>query len=388
MILHVPVTVMLVIGLVWKAVDLARAPHDRVLRLLVAALFLLAGGDLLGFPEVDGTVSAFTAAGVGKVAFNWIYMCGLGALVLFFAAATGAPAAYRRRIRLQIGLLVAVLAALTLTMIATPPELRGHTLSTPHMAQPAITSFYLIGNVYFVYGYLTAGLWALRYTRMASRHLAPSLRAMTGGLFGLAATSAARAVWVAVRVCSPESYHHYDTVNRALTDVALGAVLVGISLSGGVQLLTHLRSVARHRRMYHQLTPLWTALVTVYPELVLNQGPSAARWDGLRLRHMHARFYRCLIECRDGLVRLSPYLASVAPDTDLARCRPDQLARHIAAALALKPAVEDPGAALPAVRVASPSGADMHSDAHELIAVSVAFAALPGDCRAQTAGRL
>lgn len=388
MILHLPVTVMLIIGLIWKAVDLARAPHDRVLRLLVGALLLLTTGDLLGFTEIADAVNAATAVGVGKIAFNWIYMCGLGALILFFAAATSPPAVYRRLLRLNTALLTAVLAALVLTMLATPPELRGHTLSTPHMAQPAITSFYLIGNVYFIYAYLSSGLWALCYTRMASRHLAPSLRAMAAGLFGLAATSAGRALWVVIRVDSPDSYHFYDTVNRALTDVALAAVLVGIFLSGAVQLVTHLRSVARHRRMYHQLTPLWTALVTAYPELVLNQDPPASRWDGFRLRRTHTRFYRRLIECRDGLVRLSPYLASVAPDIDLARCRPDQLVRNIAAALALKPAVEDPSTALPAVVVASPSGPDMTAEARKLIAVSTAFAALPEDRCAETAGCL
>ncbi|MET7501758.1 DUF6545 domain-containing protein [Streptomyces microflavus] len=67
---------------------------------------------------------------------------------------------------------------------------------------------------------------------------------------------------------------------------------------------------------------LLTALVTAYPELVLNQDPPASRWDGFRLRRTHTRFYRRLIECRDGLVRLSPYLASVAPDIDLAAAGP------------------------------------------------------------------
>ncbi|MFJ7423920.1 MAB_1171c family putative transporter [Streptomyces uncialis] len=388
MILHLLVTIMLITGLVWKAVDLARAPRDRLLRLLVAALFLLTAGDLLGFPEIADALSAATADGVGKVAFNWIYMCGLGALVLFFTAATGAPEVYRRHRRLHTALLAAVLVGLIMTMLATPPELRGHSLSTPHMAQPAITAFYLIGNGYFVYAYITSGLWALRYTRMASRHLAPSLRAMAGGLFGLAATSAGRVVWVALRIDSPGPCLFYETVVRTLTDVALGAVLVGIFLSGAVQLLTHLRSVIRHRRMYYQLTPLWTTLATAYPELVLNPGPTAPRREGLRLRHMHAHFYRRLIECRDGLVRLSPYLARVAPDTDLARCRPDQLARHIIAALELKPVVEDPGTALPAVFVASPSGSDMNAEARELLAISAAFATLSEQSRDQTAGYL
>ncbi|GAA0954533.1 MULTISPECIES: MAB_1171c family putative transporter [Streptomyces violaceusniger group] len=374
-ILHLAVTAMLVLGAVWKAVDLTRAPHDRLLRLLALCLFLLAAGDILGFPEVRDRLMAFAPAGVGKVAFNALYMSGLSTLILFFAASTrSAPADFRRQLRLHTGLLAGVLTALVISMIATPPALRDHTPSSPYIGQPGIAGFYLVGNAFFIYAYVVSGLWALRYARRASRHLAHSLRTMTAGLFGLALTAAGRVVLVLLRIDAPGSHSELEAANQANTDLALGCVLIGIMLFGGVQLATHLRSVLSHRRMHDQLAPLWQALVTAYPELVLHREPARPLWNRLRLRHTHARFYRRLIECRDGLVRLSPYLALAAPDTDLARCGPDRLARHITTALDLKPESEDPHTALPAVRVALPTGNDVSADARALIALSMAFA--------------
>ncbi|WP_395570347.1 MAB_1171c family putative transporter [Streptomyces sp. BK79] len=373
-ILHLAVTAMLVMGTVWKAADLIRAPHDRLLRLLVLCLLLLTAGDVLGFPEVRERMLAFTPAGVGKVVFNALYMSGLSMLILFFVASTrGAPAVFRRQLRLHTGLLVGVLAALVISMIGTPPALRDHTLSSPHIGQPGIACFYLAGNLFFIYAYVVSGLWALRHARRASRHLARGLRTMTAGLFGLALTAAGRVVLVLLRTDVPGSHPEMETVNLVITDLALACVLIGIVLFAGVQLATHLRSVLSHRRMHDQLAPLWQALVTAYPELVLTREPVRPRWQRLRLRHTHARFYRRLIECRDGLVRLSPYLALAAPDTDLARCGPDQLARHITRALALRPEREDPHTALPAVWVALPTGNDVSAEARILIALSAAL---------------
>ncbi|MEN8656205.1 DUF6545 domain-containing protein, partial [Streptomyces sp. 21So2-11] len=111
-----------------------------------------------------------------------------------------------------------------------------------------------------------------------------------------------------------------------------------------------------------------------YPELVLNRKSSSSRWNRFRIRRTHERFYRRHIECRDGLVRLSPYLTQVAPNADLAHSPADQLARYITEALALKPATEDPHTTLSAVRIAFPSGDDLAADARELIAISHSYA--------------
>jgi hypothetical protein len=372
---QVPLIILLAIGALWKGIDLARAPHDRVLRLLVACLLMLMAGEILSFPDINGAIDEATAVGVGKVAFNAIYMSGLYALILFFASSMrGARAEYRRQVRINTGLLAGVLIALAIAMVATPAAMRGHTLSTPDMAEPAIASFYVIGNAYFVYAYLASGLWALRYARKASRHLRLGLRTMALGLSGLAITSVDRVILVGLRIDEPGSHQAFNTVNWSMANWAMGIVLIGICYSAGVQLITRWRSVVHHRRMYHEMTPLWTALAAAYPELILNRAPASSTWHRFWQRRTHEqRFYRRLIECRDGLVRLSPYLTRVAPDDDLARGPADQLARHITEALALKPATEDPDTALSAARIASPAGNDMGSDARELIAISHAL---------------
>ncbi|MFD9223602.1 MAB_1171c family putative transporter [Streptomyces sp. NPDC060064] len=371
---QVPLIILLGVGVLWKGIDLARAPHDRVLRFLVASLVLLMAGEILSFPEANESIDTATAVGLGKVAFNGLYMSGLFALVLVFVSAMRGAEAYRRHLRINTGLLVGTLTALVLAVIATPAGMRGHSLSTPDMAHPAIASFYLVGNAYFVYAYLASGLWALHYARRASRNLGLGLLTMALGLIGLTITSVNRMILVALRVDEPGSHEAFNTVNWSLSDWAMGIALIGICYSGGVQLITRLRSVVHHRRRYHELAALWTALTAAYPELVLNRPPDRSRWQRLRRRRAYERrFYRRLIECRDGLVRLSPYLTRVAPDADLARGPADQLAQHINEALALKPAAESPHTELSAALVASPAANDLGADADELIALSHAL---------------
>lgn len=371
---QVPLITLLSIGVLWKGIDLSRAPHDKGLRVLVASLLMLLGGEILSLPEVNSAIDVATAIGVGKVAFNWVYMSGLFTLILFFASSVhGADATQRRRLRINAGLLGSALMALMISMIATPATMRGHSLGTPHMAEPTIASFYIIGNAYFVYAYLASALWSLRYARRASRHLGFGLKTMALGLLGLMITSVNRIILVVLRIDEPGSHEAFNTVNWSISNWAMGTVLVGICYSAGAQLINRLRSIVHHRRMHQDLTPLWTVLTTAYPELILNQAQAGTRWRPLRHRTHEQRFYRRLIECRDGLVRLSPYLARVAPDTDLTRGPAAQLARHITEALVLKPTVESPQTELSAVRVASPASNDLDADARELIAISHAL---------------
>ncbi|MFE3790128.1 MAB_1171c family putative transporter [Streptomyces goshikiensis] len=370
-----PLIALLVLGLLWKGADLVRAPHDRVLRFLVASLFLLMVGEILSFHEVNGAIDQATTAGVGKLVFNQVYLSGLFSLILVFVSATSGPEAdYRRHLRMNAGLLAGVLTTLVLVMLATPTGMRSHSLGTPNMAQPPIASFYFVGNAYFVYAYLTSGLWALRYARRASRNLGLGLLAMGLGLLGLTITSVNRVILVTLRIDEPGSHEAFNTANWSLSEWSMGIVLIGICYAGGTQLVTRVRSVLHHRRMYHELGPLWEVLTAAYPELVLSRPPSDSGWRSVRRSRTHERrFYRRLIECRDGLVRLSPYLTRVAPDADLAQAPAGRLARHVTEALAVKPPTESPHIELPAALIASPASSDLGADARQLIALSHAL---------------
>lgn len=368
-----PVIIMLITGSLWKFADLVRAPHDRLLRTLVTCLLLLLIGEVLTFPQVKSTVDDLTTVGVDKVAYNGIHMIGLYVLVLFFISSIlGASDEYRRQLRLNTVLLTVVLVSLITCMIATPPSMRSHSLSTPHMAQPAITGFYVIGNIYYIYAYVTSKLWALRCARMASRHLALGLWTIVVGLFGLMAAALNRLIWVFLSINEQGSRETFHALNASTTDWALSIVLIGICYSASVQMLLCWKSVIHHRRMFYELTPLWTVLVAAYPDLVLNRGPGPL-WNRIRRPRAHERFYRRLIECRDGLLRLSPYLTRVAPHADLAYGPADQIAEHITEALALRPAAEDEDTTLSAARIASPYSNDLGADVGELISISHAL---------------
>ncbi|MGV9918197.1 MAB_1171c family putative transporter [Streptomyces cellulosae] len=367
------VVIMLIIGSLWKLADLIRAPHDRLLRTLVSCLLLLLIGEVLSFPEVIRAVDRLTVVGVDKVAYNAIHMIGLHVLVLFFISSIrGKSAEYRRHLWFNTVFLAVVLISLSTCMVMTPPSMRPHTLSTPHMAQPTIAGFYIIGNIYYIYAYVATMLWVWRCARMATRHLALGLWNMAVGLFGLMVSAVNRLVWVFLRINDHGSREVFRTLNSSMTDWALSIVLIGICYSASIQMFLCWKSVLHHRRMFCQLTPLWTALVAAYPDLVLKREP-ASMWSRLRRPRAHERFYRRLIECRDGLVRLSPYLTRVAPHADLAHGPSEQTARHITEALALQPAKENPDMALLAARVALPHSNDLGADVGELISISRAL---------------
>jgi hypothetical protein len=124
----------------------------------------------------------------------------------------------------------------------------------------------------------------------------------------------------------------------------------------------------QHRRVVRQLSPLWTMLHEAYPEDELSRVPSGRWRDLLRLRGVHRRYYRRVIECRDGLVRVSPYLAS-AGDLD----KPVYLASALREALHARAAgAPVAGQAMP---IAVPDGDGLDADVRQLVALSKALRA-------------
>ncbi|MFD7923603.1 MAB_1171c family putative transporter [Streptomyces sp. NPDC059740] len=365
---------LMTVGALWKGFDLLRAPYDRALRALFACLALLAVGESLSLPAATAAIDGATTTGVGKIVFNAIYMAGLLALIFFFTSAVRGAGRSSRLRRVNVALLAAVQLVSVAVMVATPAALRGHTLTTPDMGRVTIAAFYLVGNAYFVYAYLVSAAWALRYARRTFRHLRLGLWAMGLGLLGLTLTSLGRITWVFLRIDDPTGHAGFNTANWNLTNWSQYLVLLGVCCSGGAQLVARSRSYLHHRRLCRQLDPLWTALTAAYPELVLDRTPDTSVWRRLlQRRNQEQRFYRRVIECRDGLVRISPYLARVAPDEDLERGSADRLAQHLPKAVAMKAADQEADPAYTAVRISSPVGNDLAADARELITLSNAL---------------
>ena len=372
--LQVSLQVVLAAGAVWKSVHLVRAPHDILLRYLVACLSLLAAGHALSLPSLMHAVDAATTSGVAKVLYNGLVMTGLYALVcLFFYAGRSGEAAHPRRLSIEKALLVITLATITTLVILTPAGLRAEGLSTPHITRPSIAWFYIVGNIYFVYAYSSAGWLALRYSTRASRYLSLALRVTALGLAGLMITSINRAVWVVIRFNHGPPLGRLNAINWPISNGSFILLTIGMCLLAVVQTIATMRSRLLHRRLYRQLTPLWVALREAYPELILDRESGSQFFRSRRHNNIHRVFYRRLIECRDGLVRLSPYVSVAAKGHDISHCSTAELARFIQVALRLKALHEVPSSGLPAVAMAIPAVNDINSDVRELVDISNAL---------------
>lgn len=346
---------------VWVAL---RAERGKTLRLLLAlGLVLLAVGQTLSLPPITLATDLHLSAGVGKVAYNLATMGGLGALLWFFTRmtqprSTGALlAAHTIALALCAGAMIALMAA-------TPSAHRHHSLQSSFTGLPQIPWFYLVGGVYFTYAYALSGWYVWRYssnpTKRLSAMMRGSLRVIAVAELGLATTAVGREAWVSAKYVTGVASKLAGTVNWQLSNISLIGVTVGLTLLVAAGAVDTVRLLIGRVRQYRDMALLWTELKAVYPEVVLRR----------RLRDW---FHRRVIECLDGLTRLSPYIGEAAKETDLNRCGPPELARYVWTGLTLKPALESIGSQLPAVALPLSSPQDPDADVEQLVALAVAF---------------
>jgi hypothetical protein len=227
-----------------------------------------------------------------------------------------------------------------------------------------IALFYLGAGLYLIYAIVACVWWITRYQRTADRHLRTGLRLAAAGLAAAAIGSTFRALYIVIAWA-------FGPVVPALLwlgvpFVVIGSVLflAGITYPGVRARLSALGRRRRHRDDLERLAPLWTLLAKAYPSIVLRTPPGGMR-DRLAV---HRRYYRRVIEIRDGLVQLSPYL-----ETDFATLTAEDPA---AAAKALRRALDrqiageaNDGRA----KLVLPGGAsDLESDVRPLLALSAA----------------
>ncbi|MBB2943727.1 hypothetical protein FB565_003456 [Actinoplanes lutulentus] len=124
-----------------------------------------------------------------------------------------------------------------------------------------------------------------------------------------------------------------------------GAVLY--VAGGAVPAAARLGTVLRAYRMLLILRPLWSAMRDAFPEVVLMR-PARAALEMTGEAGVRLRLYRRVIEIRDGLLALRPYLVLpdlVLPDADGCTDPAAAEARRIAGALRRRADGEPPAAA-------------------------------------------
>ncbi|WP_146074934.1 MAB_1171c family putative transporter [Streptomyces sp. Ru73] len=372
------------LSVVWKLVQVARAPRDLSLRVVTLCLICTAASFLLGLDAAARIVDHVLGIGVSRLVQNALLLGVVYLLMcVFLVSAEERPRASRRARWEALPLAVAVLI-LILSTVATPADVRGRDFATADMSQTPVALFFIVAALYLVYALASALWWTVRYARMSLRPLATGLWLTTGALAGMVAANAGRLGIDVMRWRGEQAPAWLNQGTQGLLGLAVPVFIVGVTYSGAAMRLASGRVWLQHRRAYRRLRPLWDALHDAFPQDALGRVPTNGWRDFLSLRGTHYRYYRRVIECRDGLVRISPTLAQLGVQEDAS---PSDLARHLGKALdAQADQAATPGHAL-AVALPGDDENDLDADVRQLVLLSDALSRQPGRLKAGSTSR-
>ncbi|MFE3861861.1 MAB_1171c family putative transporter [Streptomyces goshikiensis] len=363
-----PLLLGLVAALTWKLYQLRRSPHDKPLRSVTLCLACAALSYPVAMPGGASGVDTVAGHGTAKLLQNLLLLATVYFLMCFYLYSSTDEEASRRRAWTEAVVAGVVAVAITVAALSVPRETFAGSFSTADMTIPQIAFFYAFAGLYLMYALGMAGRWTRLYARMSRRPHSTGLWMTAVGLGGMALACAIRAIIVAAR------WADADVPAPVMAGVAFSLVAsillfaAGITYSGARARITSLRLWLQHRRDHRRLAPLWTLLAEAYPENVLPPASSAAL-DRRRARGVHRRYHRRIVECRDGLVNISPYLLD--EDDAVLSINSTELASRLRRASArIEQGVPAPR---PAVPLAMALGSDRQSDVTQLIAVADAL---------------
>ncbi|MTE21680.1 hypothetical protein F0L17_21715 [Streptomyces sp. TRM43335] len=363
----------------WMVHRLARAPRDVPLWSVTGLIVCWAAAYPFGLAADRDEVFLGLAPMTSRLVQHVLVLSAVNCMVYFYLFSTLEPDRARRRASWYGLALLAGVAALTAATAATPDGVRtrDHTVTS-------VAAFHVTADLYLAAGFALGWLWTRRYARVAEPRLARGLRITSFGMAAIVVADALFVPAVLLRWAGGDRVDaSLDTAGAAETTLGwFGAVffllpgivliLVGVTYPAAVMRLTALRVWWRHLRAYRLLAPLWTALHRNFPEDALHRVPARPWRDALRPRGVHRRYYRRVIECRDGLVRVSPYLAALDEEGGgPADVSPGELAPRLREAL--RAHAEGRPATGSAVPVVVPDEGDLDADVRQLVALSRAL---------------
>ncbi|WP_432198952.1 MAB_1171c family putative transporter [Streptomyces sp. bgisy027] len=359
----------LVAAVVWKLYQWSRAPHDAPLRSVTLCLLSAALSYPLAMPGGASGVDTVAGHGTAKLIQNVLLLLTVYFLMCFYLYSADERAG-RLRARREALVVAAVAMAITVAALSVPHEVFAGSFSTADMTIPQIAFFYGGAGLYLMYALGVAGRWTHRYARMSRRPHATGLWMAAVGLGVMAVACAVRAVFVVIRWSGGTVPQALMTGVAFLLVVSILLFFVGVTYPGARARITAVRLWLRRRRDHRRLAPLWRLLAEACPENVLRPA-SSGLWDRWRARGVHRRYHRRIVECRDGLVDVSPYLADTSEETEVLDLPPAVLAAR------LRHAVDTIGkgelAPRSAVPLAVPKEDNREADVRQLIAVSDAL---------------
>ncbi|CAM3951775.1 MULTISPECIES: MAB_1171c family putative transporter [Tsukamurella] len=351
------------IVLCWRIDRLYRSKAGvQAVAVTVAIAALTVAVLLLGSPLAT-TVDGSLWKGASRLGGYVGLALGVAALaVAFFYGPT--ESARQKRAGMEAIPLLAAVIGLSVAMTATPPSMRDASLDSLTVQELGFAVFFAIAGAYLMYGLADCVLSLTRLMPFADGYLVTSLRMMAAGLGLTALGSLTQVVFVVTSVLQLVSWPALLTVSQVCTGIGILLFVLGLSYPGVRGFFMELKYRKRHREDYKRLAPLWELLTTAVPEVVLDAGRAG--------RDPHVRFQRRVVEIRDVLVQLSPYL----PD-DFGDGTPEENVHNLLVAIDLR--AEAGGAPAPSAMVLPPEGTSIDDDAAPLLVLSDAVRATPAD---------
>ena len=356
------------VALIWMVVRLVHKPYAAPLWSLTVLVACWA----IAFPfgivaDKQATVVGLTPMASRAIQHS-LLLVGVNGLIGFFVfSALPVRRGVIRSAQLAVPLVVAI-AILVGSALLTPPDAR-----TRDNTVPGVATLFLTADLYMGFGFAVAGFWALAAARRTDARVARGLRISAIGLACIVIADCLFVPAILLRLTNaldamPDASGTAETLLGWIGSVffllpGIVVFLAGVTYPALAQRVAALRLWREHRQADREITPLWTLLMQTFPEHRLERltGPS---WrEALSPLAVHQRFYRHVIECRDALVRLSPYLANV--DTD----DPDTLAAHLPDAIRAY-THDDPHTSRSAAVIAPPTEPTLDGDARALIALA------------------
>ncbi|MEV0732261.1 MAB_1171c family putative transporter [Polymorphospora sp. NPDC050346] len=373
-------------ALVLKATQLWRDPRNPALRAACGVLAGLVIGMLAGW---DPLYHAFNAAiGVPNIAR---YVQHAGALVAAAAVQSlylhlGDPEKAPRRARWRWAILAAVLIVMAIAFERASLDVeRADDFAENYATAPHFSTYMLVYLAYLALAMIDIFRMSVRY----GRRLPPSLLRLgirllaVGSVVGLLYV-VHKGLFVGLTRAGVELPWAEQPVSRVLIVAGIILVASGLITPSIGTALTNLRHWWPRYRLYRRLQPLWEAIYRVNKEISLHPLP-ALPTPG----QVNTALYRRVIEIRDGLRDLGPYLdpaiADAARHTAMAQGIEEQQACIIADAATIASMIDYVSTTPPESRtpiesphnVADAAGEDPESEAEWLATVSDAIARSP-----------
>lgn len=355
-------------ALCWRLEQIRRDGGGLQAVAMTVAIAALTLAFVVSGHDVTDALDEVAFTGAARVLFYALLAVGVaGLIVVFFFP--GRSTSRERRAGIEAVPLIVALIGLQVSMLVIPIDLRTENLSEWTARNVAYAIFVLIASGYLTYGFVACVRSIRRFLAMADGYLRTSLGMLLGGLAFLALSSVLQILFVIGSAAEVISLPWLLGTARVCSIIGVVGFLLGISYP-----MLHARwhtitSGRRHRRDAEALVPLWALVTGAVPEVVLPLGQSTTDEvpaGASRTSAPSLLLHRRVVEIRDALTQLSPYLTE---DFEIV----DDDAR----ADMLWAAAEDhalAGQARGPVREVLPGGRQLEEDAAPLLRLSAAVA--------------